>query len=207
MAEISAHHAAAGRAVAGYLKPRETPGNGLAQLSDAGFHVPRGLSDLYAHYSGVDCGDRLNRWASNVFLQFDFLPEHQVIDLSLRAPDLDPGNPSGVVRFTGTSFFNLGTLCFYGDDLVRAAVFPLSQKTYVAFEGLETMLVSICRAYEAGLVNYDEDGRIDYSFKEVWEIFGELNPTADYWPALINRALDWEVPGTLLPDFSRSKWG
>jgi len=212
MESILEFQRAEGRRVAKYLKPRTRRGRKLEELEDSGFNLPEELRELYAIYDGVDCGDKLNQWESNIFLQFDFWPVSDVVRISGRAPRIDPTNPQNLIKFSMSSTPGSGNLemCapgFEQSDFIFAGLHPLSSKNFVIFESVLAMLKSVVMAQDEGLISYNEEGKIDYDITAFWQLTKHLNPNATYWELMIDQILDWEVPDMKLPDFGRSKWG
>ena len=69
------------------------------------------------------------------------------------------------------------------------------------------MLQSIVLVQQKDLLSYDDDGKVNYDLNAFWKEIEPLNPSATYWPKLLDQTLAWEIPGEVFPDFKNSKWG
>jgi hypothetical protein len=215
-----------GRRIHKHIKRSRKGREGLPELGQFGLPIPEDFRALYHNHNGIP-SLLMPMWEQTVFLEFEWHQIHLLVDGN-RIMRLEKLNPiAGRLNvFSATSALRLQLDPGAEKDGAVPLVMTLgslSRNHYIGFDSTLAMLRSVCAAQDAGILRYrreregmKERGEIEYDPKELWDVIRPFNPRADYWPALIAGAVDWnridyELPASGIlkmdPEVSRLIFG
>lgn len=211
---VKEFHAAKGRKIHNAIKRSRKGREGLKELEQFNLPIPDDLKAVYWHYNGTKVSSSVSKWESSIFFEFAWYP----IDMLIRGNKimrLEKQNPliDRLNLFRGLQARSLQI--DPNDEQDGAAPLlmtlgPLSRNTYIAFDSILAMLRSVCAAQDAGILNYENKGRVAgkgreldeiyYDLKEMWDVIRPFNTRTDYWPALIDGKVQWDKIDVNLPE-------
>ena len=206
---IKAFHKAHRRKVNRLIKPTDEGRREIYRLSEFGLPIPDDFKALYFNHDGIRPPDRMMPWHAHVLLDLRWPSILGIVDLTM------------IIRHQKQLHSTERIPVFMNEELVWIDLFPnmalngstplvanlglASEKTFIAFDSTIAMLRSVCAAQDAGVIRFqgkDEvlpdgtefrKGQTRYNVKELWDVIRPHNPRADYWQAVIDGPIDWEM--------------
>lgn len=197
---IKAFQEKRGSPIARYIRRARKGRAALAELEALGLSPTTEFAALYHNWNGTDPGDRINMWASNVFFDFDWERGQSLIDIAKAHQRLTyrpPRRTMWLANGTLKGAFALAIGLKPGDSLYGRIRLEngFGRRAYVAFDSPLSMLRTVAAAGDAGLIRYGEEDRILPWHEDVADIAADLNPGADFWPAVQAGSVDWDEIG------------
>ena len=204
---IKAFHKKHGRRVHKLIVPSEQGWADLHHLEGLDLPIPDDLKALYKHFDGAARTDTMKIPEAAVFLDFEWFEMSLIHDLTLIARHEDMPFAEERIQFTtsGATFTNIDLFPLRaknGAAPLMANQAYSSRKLFTAFDSTIAMLRSVCAAHDAGVIRFaardDPANGIAkhqtlYDPAELWDAIRPHTPGADYWPALIDGPIDWEL--------------
>ena len=215
--QVKTFQAAQGRRIHKAIKRSRKGGEQVEALKQIFPTLPDDFLALYHHHNGAEPGASLSMWEWSVFLEFEWSSADLLVRRN-KIMRLDKDNPL-VDRFD-TFHSPEGQSLQLDPGAEKGGAVPmlmtlgtLSRNAYIAFESTLALLRSVCAVQQAGILHYVKKGQrihhrdgtpreihdIYYDAKELWDVIQPFNSRADYWPALLKGALEWDEIEVELP--------
>ncbi|MGI9411997.1 MAG: hypothetical protein ACR2OV_18100 [Hyphomicrobiaceae bacterium] len=167
----------------------------IDQLKTFGVPIPEDFRALYFNYNGAKMSDGLRDVERPVFFNFEWFEVRMLCSLN-RILRLE-----NTIQRPDTLFISNGALAEKlllaphlsrdGDTPLIVSLFPLSTKSFIAFDSTLAMLRSVCAAQDAGVLHF-EDKELRFDAAEVWDVIRPFNQRSEYWPTLAKGPIEWD---------------